>query len=383
MLESDDYQLLEDRYIKLRESDPMRVSPEGQGVLPPAWKLFEKEHRAPRSGNTSRFMGMRLPEDSDGLTGELAEFLADEFRKLGIECTVNHDPDPSEAPHSGVFVLSKGDCVLELHVPWQEEPTRFILGRCFDRWMDELGIAACLLFLEGADSFERMAEDARWSHDGWHPDRVVAAIEQGLDLCVVRNPSDDLEPLEHPVGNSRERLDEALAALAKTKSDFVPSDIMAMCYAPTMSRFTPGKRELTCECCGAHFKVLNAFGQLKLDYYETYIDAFRDMGYDARIDVVCPECAMRMGMASSYELVMRHSDGGEVRTPLCSDLASREDDSCIDCASLDAVGAFLKGADSYGEIDEASSNGNYGASRFQDAGEYEAELMRILGLGER
>ena len=372
----DMHQMLNERYQTLRNSETGHVQTKRKNSLPLRWRKFQRDHRARKHGvKTCGFAGMTFEANAKGLNKDIAEFLAAEFRNLGIECRAYCNDAPPSPQDRG-----KGDYVLELIIPWKNEPTTFHIKKDLDRCADS-EIVACLLFLEGADDYRTIAEDARWEGRSASPDRVNPAIEQALDLCRTGNPSDDMKPLKRPVRNSRKHLDDALAELAKTKSEFAPSDIMAMCYSPIM--IAPGKRELVCEQCGAHFKVSNAFGALKIDDYEDRVNKIRTRGYNAKIDVFCPECAMLLDKPSSYEFVIEHSDGSEARTPLQSDLSSREDSSCIDDSTLNAILEFVDGAENYNDIDRASSYASYGVSRFNAPEEYEAELVRVLGLGTK
>lgn len=89
---------------------------------------------------------------------------------------------------------------------------------------------------------------------------------------------------------TKEELIEQLKALASQEID-QPMHMGAMCYSPAM----PMPKEVECESCG---KKLEEFGwrQTSGDKIKKKVNAIKRLGYDAKVEGLCAECAMKLGL---------------------------------------------------------------------------------------
>lgn len=93
---------------------------------------------------------------------------------------------------------------------------------------------------------------------------------------------------------TKEELVEQLKKLANDKSN-IAMHRGAMCYEPAM----PEILETTCSHCGKQIKFSDYYGY---DQWENhFVDQIRDLGYDAKIESWCIDCAVNEGLLQSNE----------------------------------------------------------------------------------
>ena len=89
---------------------------------------------------------------------------------------------------------------------------------------------------------------------------------------------------------SKEELIEQLKALARQEID-MPMHMGAMCYSPAM----PTPKTVKCESCG---KEIEEFGwrQTNGDLIKKKVNEIKRLGYDAKVEALCSECAAKLGL---------------------------------------------------------------------------------------
>ena len=89
---------------------------------------------------------------------------------------------------------------------------------------------------------------------------------------------------------SKEELIEQLKALANQEVD-QPMHMGAMCYSPAM----PERHTVKCESCG---KEIEEFGwrQANVNLIKKKINEIKRLGYDAKVENICSECAVKLGV---------------------------------------------------------------------------------------
>ena len=176
---------------------------------------------------------------------------------------------------------------------------------------------------------------------------------------------------------TKEELEERLLALDATGQDFAPSGSFAMCYAPIRSvRKTVSK---ICEGCGKriHIAARSWSYSNSLTDYQLIARKYCSWGFDAQIFYYCDKCVNKRSLpgledgptnvffgfkakeAEEYHLTPLNQAGG-------------------DTTELEMVLEFLKGAESYQELDK-----DFRFSRFfSSADDFRKCVERVLGLGE-
>ena len=175
---------------------------------------------------------------------------------------------------------------------------------------------------------------------------------------------------------TKEELEEKLLALDASREGFEPVGLFAMCYSPAFGSEVDAK--LTCNGCGKSFKLrdVTSYGDKNaLDYYNVVAEEYQVLGYDAQIQYFCDECVKKRSLPGLhgeptnvfFAFRAKNSDDYHL-TPL-------ESRYCYD-DELKMVLEFLKGAESYQELDKDYSS----SSLFETAEGFKECIERILGL---
>ena len=175
---------------------------------------------------------------------------------------------------------------------------------------------------------------------------------------------------------TKEELEEKLLALDASREGFEPIGLFAMCYSPAFGMEVDAK--LTCNGCGKTFELLDvtSYGdESALDYYNVVAEEYQVLGYDAQIQYFCDECVIERSMPRLRAEPTNVFFAFRAKGSDTYHLMPLESRYCYD-DELKMVLEFLKGAESYQELDKDYSS----SSLFETAEGFKECIERVLGL---